>query len=137
MKWIWSIWIYSGIFTFPIRIEEAIHIGWLFILFIYFFFNSLSSFRDQNYGNIEITKENENLIFILNIDGITDINQSFVINNDTKLKIEISEKTNNISTLNLEKIIILSDSQEDISDDELFNIEDYISNLILNIIVVS
>lgn len=58
--------------------------------------------QEQNYNNLNIKKENNEIIFTLDLSDIIDFNQSIILNNSRQIiKFSIVDKTNGIPTINI------------------------------------
>ena len=84
--------------------------------------NESKEFKEQIFENITITKKNTDIEYKLNLNGIIDLNESLIVNNNQKLKLIISENTN-IPIINIEKMSPNLDPNyyfENESDENLF-----------------
>jgi len=70
--------------------------------------DSFNNFRDLNYGNIFITKRNNQLIYTLYLDGITTLEKSFIVNNRTQVKMEVLDIVDGIPTISLSSYLGLA-----------------------------
>ncbi len=66
--------------------------------------NSFSNFKDSNYGNVAIVKENGFLVFTSYLSGIIDLNESLIVNSKATLEVKLQSIIDGISSLSIIQI---------------------------------